>query len=90
MSTKKKPVIAQDLIWRVLDDGAVIITPDQGQVRVLNQVGAAIWQMIDGQNTTSDIALQLSLDFDVEAQEAEKDVRAFLDVLDEKGLLAWT
>jgi len=89
MNSKDTPVISQNLIWRVLDDGAVIITPEQGEVRVLNEVGAFIWQLIDGNNSAADIAECLVSQFDVGEEEANNDVRAFLTTLDNKGLVSW-
>jgi hypothetical protein len=78
-----------NIIWRVLDDGVVVVSPQQGQVRVLNQVGTTIWGLIDGHRTTADLAKALTEQYDVSLEEAGRDLRAFLAELTERGLLEW-
>ena len=40
-----------EAIGRIVDREAVIVLPQKGKVKVLNEVGAAIWDLIDGQPT---------------------------------------
>lgn len=44
--TTRQPQIANDLIWRLLDNNAVVVSPHVGEVRVLNGIGTVIWQLL--------------------------------------------
>ncbi len=87
MNEEAIPILAPQLIWRELDDGTVVVTPDEGKVRVLNQTGTNIWLQIDGKHSLLDIADQLAEDFDVSQEQAVSDVNAFLTDLSQKGLI---
>ena len=78
-----------DLIWRSLDDGTVIINPEQGDVRVLNEVGARVWELVDGQRSADQIAQEITQDFEVSLEDAERDLQKYLDTMIEQGLLRW-
>ena len=43
MDSDKIPRPDPNIIWRIVDDGAVLVSPQIGKVRVLNEVGTAIW-----------------------------------------------
>jgi hypothetical protein len=60
MAPPTVPRIADDLVWRLLDDNAVVVTPMDGEVRVFNRVGTVIWQqLLEGKNV-DDIAAHLT------------------------------
>ena len=85
MIPEKKP----DLIWRSLDDGTVIINPEQGDVKVLNEVGARVWELVDGQRSISQIAKEITRDYEVSLDDANKDLQDYLNVMIDQGLLQW-
>jgi hypothetical protein len=87
MNSAQVPTISSALIWRELDDGTVIVTPDEGKVRVLNRTGTAIWLMIDGSHSLVDITEKISQEFEVSKEEASDDVDNFLTNLTRKGLI---
>jgi len=78
-----------DLMWRSLDDGTVIINPEQGDVKVLNNVGARVWELVDGQRSVSQIAQEITQDYEVSLDEANKDLQDYLQVMIGQGLLQW-
>jgi hypothetical protein len=77
------------LIWRALDDGTVIIDPDQGDMKVLNQVGGRAWELVDGTRSIHQIASLVSQDFEVSAEKVLSDLTHYFDELNNKGLLLW-
>ena len=87
MNLRQVPAISSTLIWRELDDGTVIVTPDDGKVRVLNRTGTAIWLMIDGNHSLVDITDNISQKFEVSRSQALEDVGDFLSDLSNKGLI---
>jgi hypothetical protein len=81
-----------DLVTRDVA-GEMIIVPIKGHVGdlegvfTLNELGAMIWQLINGQTTTRELAEAVRNKYDVRAAEAEKDVVDFLQSLEDAGLI---
>ena len=73
--------------WRVYDGEAVIISPDDSTLNTLNAVGTLIWEAADGKTPVSAIVARISEEFDVEADQAERDSGAFIEKLCQRGLL---
>ena len=72
---------------RRLEHEAVVVLPDRGEVKVLNDAGAQIWALADGSRSVRDIAAALCNDFDVSPAVAEADTLKFLTELQQKGLI---
>ena len=81
---KEKDLVTRDIA------GESIIVPIKGHVGdldglfTLNEVGAMIWQLIDGQKTGRQLAEAVKDEYDVEA---EDDVVDFLQSLEDAGLI---
>jgi len=90
MDRQQIPNKSPELIWREMDDGTVIISPDGGQVRVLNEVGTLVWQLMDGQRTIADITNHIAQEYEISAVVAAADVENFLLELDERDILTWS
>lgn len=80
---------SQNVAFRVIQDAALIVDSRQGKLFTLNDVGAAIWVMLDGSHTVEDIVERVQASFLVEAERARQDALAFLDVLEEKRIIVW-
>lgn len=89
MATTKAPKIAGDIIWRLLDDNIVVVSPKLGEVRVLNRTGAIIWQQLLAGKGTEEIEQQLVSQFQVSQENAREDLFVFLNELTEKGVIIW-
>ncbi len=87
MEASQIPRPDPDVIWRVLDGEAVLVSARAGKVRVLNEIGTAIWRLLDGDRSIEDIRRQLLEQFDVPAERVEADLGDFLADLAQKGLL---
>ena len=86
----KIPQRPASLIWRETDDGLVIVSPEQGQIRVLNAVGAFIWQTMDGQHTLDQIRHALQQKYaHVPFNQIEADLQQFLTDLQQRHLIIW-
>jgi len=85
--TKEKDLVTRDVA------GEEIIVPIKGHVGdlegvfTLNEVGAMIWRLIDGQTTVRQLMEAVRNEYDVEVPEAEKDVVDFLRSLEDAGLI---
>jgi hypothetical protein len=89
MHSEQIPTSSPGVIWRILDDSAVLVSPEAGQVRVLNEVGTTIWQLIDGENTLAHIEAELIRHYGISPERARADLHTFLANLAERGLLTW-
>ena len=87
MMNTQYPYPAPGMVGRIVGDEAVIVLPGQGQVKVLNEVGARIWELADGSRTMQQIAREICQEFDVDETQAETDVNSFVGILVQKGIL---
>lgn len=89
MNAKQTPKIVPDLIWRCLDDNVVVVSPAKGEVRVLNGVGTAIWQLLVEEKSLAEIEVYLVAHYQVSQEQASRDLQDFLADLNRRGLLVW-
>ena len=82
------PARSSRVAWRVYDGEAVILLAEDSTLNSLNAVGTLVWEAADGQTPMSAIVGRVCAEFDVEPAEAERDVRAFVDRLCQRGLLS--
>ena len=68
-------------------DGAIVLDIRQGQMFNLNFVGSRILELLKTGSTQSAIADQLSQEFGVTRDVAERDVCEFIDVLKKRELV---
>ncbi|MEI9939900.1 MAG: PqqD family protein [Pseudomonadota bacterium] len=73
-------------LWRPFDQETAVILPTASAVRVLNEVGARVWQLADGR-TFGEIINTLMNEYDVERTQLQLDAEAFLSELYNRGLL---
>ena len=66
---------------------AVIVLPSTRKVEVLNEIGARIWSLLDGNRSVRQIIEMISSEYDVELETARIDTLEFLGVLYEKGIV---
>lgn len=69
------------VLWRELDGEAILLDPQAGCSYNLNHVGTLIWKLLDGQHDTEDIVAAICAAFEVEPEQARRDVQRLLDEL---------
>jgi len=73
--------------------GETVVVPVRGQVGDLdaiynlNEVGAFIWNLIDGRTSLSQIVEAVHREFEVPFEEAEKDTQEFIAALEQAGMI---
>lgn len=76
--------------------GEVILVPirknvgDLESIYTLNETGARIWELIDGQRTLSEVHQQLSQEFEIDPYTIESDLLEIVNDLLEQGALVET
>ncbi len=76
-----------EVVGRMVGSDAVLVLPLQGQVKVLNEVGAYIWSLVDGEKSVHQIVQQVIEAYEVERAQAEADALAFIEELANKKLV---
>lgn len=70
-----------------LDGRFCLFAPDTDMVVVLNESASAVWRLIDGQRTESELVDELALLFEVPRATLEADVHATVDRFAADGLI---
>jgi len=75
-----------DFVFRRIADELILVpvrstSPGPGSVYTLNEVGAAIWDLLNGENTVEDIRDRIVERFEVTPDRAGEDVRVFVSQL---------
>ena len=83
-------VYAQDdnMVFRRIGEEVILVpirrqTADLEAVYTLNETGAAIWELLDGQRTLSGVRDALVEAFKVPSEEAEADIQEFIAMLED-------
>ena len=90
ISLENVPIQNPAVVGRIVSDEAVIVLPTKGQVKVLNEVGARIWSLIDGTRTVKEIVSIINTEFAVSEEEAMNDTREFLTQLADRGIITFS
>lgn len=88
--TVSLPQIAPELVWRILKNGTVLLSPYVGEVYILQQMDTVIWQSLVEQKGVAEIELMLSRRFHLSPEQAHIHLQAFLIGLTKRGVLVWS
>ncbi len=81
------PLKNSTIQYQMIDHQAVLVMPDEGKVKVLNHVGAFIWDKIDGILSLSDLIELISATFEIQPEQAAIDLNEFLQELKQKNMI---
>jgi hypothetical protein len=73
---------------KVGDEGGLVVLPGRAEVKVLNPVGITVFSLLDGSRDVDALAARVAEEFDIQTEQARKDVAEFLLELEREGLLA--
>ncbi len=73
---------------RAVGDGLVIENPDENETHSIEDIGAFIWNRIDGKNNLDDILDEILGEYEVATPTAAQDLQAFVSQLMEAGLIS--
>ena len=83
-------LVAKDsnqVIDRVVDDGALLINLHNGDYFSLNGTGARVWENIDGSRTVGELVELVLAEYDADAEEVVADVLSLVNDLASEGLV---
>ena len=67
--------------WRLIEEEAILLDLDEGEVLRFNPVGSEIWNAIDGTRTVAEIVAHICRTFEVSHRTARRDAHRFLKQL---------
>lgn len=73
--------------WRIVEGEAILVDVSGASITHLNEVGAEIWNSIDGKKSIFDIARHIQNLFEVDEQTTQKDTLEFIGLLTKKGVV---
>lgn len=82
------PVLLQDVIGKMVENEAVLVLAHRGEVKVLNEVAARIWSLVDGQRSIRTIAQMISEEYRIDDIQAQADTLEFVENLEQRGILS--
>ena len=74
--------------YRFYDGKGVVVLPDRSEVNVLNEVGSMVWEQIDGKRNVAQILRAVVDTFEINPDQVEQDVIAFITSLQEHGMVS--
>jgi len=64
---------------RIVNGEAVLVLPEIGEVKVLNEVGSRIWELTDGKLSIKQISNLIFNEFEIDMSTADKDTLEFAE-----------
>jgi hypothetical protein len=86
---RRRPARAATVIARDLGEELVLLDTRDEQYYSLDEVGAFIWQLIDGQRTVADLVAAVVAEYDAPEPTIQQDVLEILENLASEQLIAW-
>lgn len=73
--------------WQVIDEKALIVTPANSTLHMLNSTGTRIWELLENRTKMEDIVNRICSEFEVEEEKASEEVSKFIAELLNKGIV---
>jgi hypothetical protein len=77
-----------DVLTRRVGDEVVLVHSRRNEVFALNATGGRLWELFSEGRTPSEAVEQLTVEFDVTREAADKETSRLLTMLQREGLLA--
>lgn len=77
----------RDVRFRIVDREAVVLRQEAAETMVLNEVGARILQLLDGNTPVTAVVDQLEQEFAADRADLEADCHEFVADLTQRGVL---
>jgi len=87
LSEMVRPKRVREAAFRILDGEAVVVLSNRAEIKVLNDVGARIWQLCDGQSSIEKILEILCEEFEAGEDVLRADLAEFLKELTDRRMI---
>lgn len=76
-----------DVLFTSMGEDGVLLHVQRGDYYSLNKVGARLWMLTDGSRSIKDLAKEITAQFEISQEEAEKDIIELAAHLEKEGLV---
>ena len=87
LSQIQRVEIADGFSWRNIDEELIALNLSTGEYHTFNDVGRTIWLSIAEGEGVEGAAAAVVNEYDIDVETAKADVRQFIELLGNKGLL---
>lgn len=77
----------REIAWRAVEGQAILFDTVEGMMRQLSPVATTVWESLETERTSDEIAAIVASRFEVELDRARADVEAFLPQLVKRKLV---
>lgn len=81
MKLSEKFIRNNQFVWRIVDDEAILLSPNGDRLHSFNEVATFIWELSDGTRSIKNVIEHICEEFDVQRNEVRKDVVNFTERL---------
>jgi hypothetical protein len=78
-----------EIISRRMENESVLVMPVKGKIKVLNDVGARVWELVDDSHTIADIIAVIAEEYQTTPEVAAADIDTFLTQLADRGMITF-
>lgn len=82
------PIPNPNVVGHIVDEQAVVVVPELGNVKVFNEVGTQIWGWIDGKRVVKEIVNLVCQTFEVDVETAEQDTLEFITIMVKQDIVS--
>ncbi len=75
------------IVFNQLDGETIMMSIENGEYYGMNAMGTRIWDLLETPRRVSEIRDALMPDFDVELEQCEKDILAFLNLMESRKVI---
>ncbi len=79
--------IKEEIAYRTLGEEAVLLSPEDNQIHLLNEVACYTWELLTEKRNDEDLVRLICDEFEVSQDQAASDASKFLNELNERGLI---
>lgn len=77
----------QKIPWQMMEDKALILTPDQAEAHELNETATWIWLQLENQISIGELVEKMCSEFTVDAKTAKDDIQELIEQMSELGMV---
>lgn len=87
ISVNDKVIRNPKVAFRVIDGEAILLTPHNSMIHTFNSMGTAIWNLLDKENTISELVSAIRDEYEVNLKEVEQDILEFIEQLYQRKMV---
>ncbi len=78
----------ENIIWKTVQEEAVLLDPNDGRYFGLNRVGCSFWEKVDGKRNLGEIINLLIEEYSVDRNTLVNDIEELVQALNKRSLLS--